>query len=144
MTITRQSAKQKGAAGEADILVRLQQIAAKVYIEKGLPPPEPYRGRHGIDVRGIPYIAPEVKRHEPMNGAAELLPSQIDKWWEQAKSQAGSKLPVLFYRMNRRPWLVRMYGYIEIDSATRIRCPVDISYEAFAAWYDLRVRAGGR
>ncbi len=143
MTITRAAAKQKGATGEAYIMVELQQLVSEVYIERGLPPPEPYRGRHGVDIRGLPFIAPEVKRHEPSNGAAELLPSQIEKWWAQAKSQAKApKQPVLFYRMNNRPWTVRMVGALIVGAGTYVSAPVDISFEAFKAWYSLRVKNG--
>jgi hypothetical protein len=154
MGIKRSSARAKGAAGEVEILFMLQQIMAEEYIRLGLPPPELYRGANGRDIRGIRWLAPEVKRHEPLKGFVDITIQQIEQWWEQAKVQASAgQLPALFYRPNRQPWRVRVFGHILIDEdnarAGRIRAPVDISLEVFKVWFRERVKAslansGGR
>ena len=51
----------------------------------------------GCDLVGLDKYAIEIKRQE-----TEL----INSWWQQTKRQAKGRMPVLFYRSNRKPWLV--------------------------------------
>jgi hypothetical protein len=127
------SSKQKGSRGEMEILAILSNAAHEIYSARGLPPPELNRGSHGRDIRGLNWIAPEVKRHERDNEY------NLNLWWEQTKAQAiGGREPVLFYRMNYQPWNVRMFGYLLVGN-DRVRCPVDINFDAFMVWFKLRV-----
>jgi hypothetical protein len=139
--ITHNSRRVKGAKGEGEVMVELHQIMAEEYAKANLPLPEITRGRTGRDIRGISFLAPEIKRHEPMGGAVEILPTQLNAWWEQAKRQAGpNQMPALFWRRNYAPWKVRIYGYLELSERRRIKTPVDISMETFLIWFRERVR----
>jgi hypothetical protein len=125
--------KQKGSSGEMEILAMLANVVTMAYREKGLPPPELHRGSHGRDIRGLSFIAPEIKRHERDNDY------NINAWWTQAKEQSDAQRePVLFYRMNYQPWNVRMFGYLLVGN-DRVRCPVDITLAAFMVWFKLKV-----
>lgn len=150
--------KAKGSRGEREILDLLQTVVNEEYGRVKRTPPELSRGPHGKDIVGLPWLAPEVKRHEPPkvagsnNRLGELTPAQVAAFWEQCKRQAVvpenapvtgyAREPVLFYRMNNRPWNVRMFGYLGINGRSeRVRCPVDTTLEAFVAWFRLRIRA---
>ena len=50
------------------------------------------------DLEGVPGWAVEVKRHRTATRG------DVARWWQQAVSQAGELLPVLFYRQNRDTW----------------------------------------
>ena len=54
----------------------------------------------GADILDIPPLAIEVKRSETLAIAA---------WWEQAVEQAlqelPTRIPILFYRQNMKPWI---------------------------------------
>lgn len=61
--------------------------------------------QHGgdCDLEGIPGWSAEVKRH------SKACRADLREWYEQAERQAGgcmpgSKLPVLFYRLDRGEW----------------------------------------
>jgi hypothetical protein len=127
--------KQKGSRGEIEIMAMLTNVMVLEYAGKKLPIPELNRGAHGRDIRGIPFIAPEVKRHE-----RDSL-YNVEAWWNQAKAQSDAQRePVLFYRKNHEPWNVRMFGYLLVGQ-DRVRCPVDITLEAFMVWFTLKVQA---
>lgn len=141
MAIKHSSARNKGRSGEQEVMLALTIILVECYKARGLPPPELSRGPQGRDVRGISWLAPEVKRHEPTTGYSEVTQQQIKGWWEQAKSQAGKhQIPVLFYRANHQPWRVRMFGYLDLTPG-RIECPVDIPMETFKVWFKEKVIA---
>lgn len=143
MPISHTRRRQKGAEGEAFILIMLQQIMAEEYRARNIPPPELHRGANGRDIRGISFLSPEVKRHEPRDGVA-ITESEIAAWWEQAKRQASvGQMPVLFWRPNHSPWRVRMIGYLDLARAdgSRVNAPVDISIETFQLWFRERVKS---
>jgi hypothetical protein len=127
--------KAKGYRGEVEILELIQAVVNKVCTSKGMSPFELSRSPHGRDIVGIPWLSPEVKRVE------NDIPYLIDAWWSQAKVQAiDNKEPVLFYRRNSRPWQVRLFGNLPLPGGARVRCPVDVSMEAFLTWLELRLR----
>lgn len=126
--------KVKGRSGEMEILALLTNVMVLEYQTKKLPIPELNRGAHGRDIRGLSFMAPEVKRHERDN----LY--NVEAWWNQAKAQSDAQRePVLFYRKNYEPWNVRMFGYLIVGS-DRVRCPVDITLDAFMVWFKLKVQ----
>jgi hypothetical protein len=85
----------------------------------------------GHDIVGLEWLALEVKHHETLN---------ITQWWLQTKKQAtNGKTPVLMYKQNNVKWRVMMFGYLGAGSE-RVRCPVDISLEAFMAFFKARVK----
>lgn len=135
------SAKAKGYRGEVEVLGMLAGILAEEYARAGLGlPPELSRSPSGRDIRGISWIALEVKRHEPSVGYSDVTLQQIKGWWEQTKTNclAGQE-PVLIYRANFQPWRVRMFGKLHTERAA-VRAPVDISLEAFQVWFRTKVR----
>lgn len=50
------------------------------------------------DLEGVPGWSVEVKRHRTAGRA------EIAGWWRQTCKQAGGRLPVLFYRLDRDSW----------------------------------------
>lgn len=81
-------------------------------------------------------MALEVKRVEADN------PYMLNSWWTQTKDQAAGGLePVLFYRMNNRPWDIRMFGYLDAGKGLRVRCPVDINLPAFSVWLENKIES---
>lgn len=50
------------------------------------------------DLEGVPGWSVEVKRHKSAGRA------EIAGWWRQTCRQAGGRLPVLFYRLDRDSW----------------------------------------
>lgn len=135
------SSKSKGYRGEVEVIGLLLEIISEVYRLKGVPIPELTRSPNGRDIRGIPWLAIEVKRHEPTVGYPEVTQSQIKQWWEQAKSQASAtQTPVLFYRANHQPWRIRMYGYLQAGEG-RVRCPVDINLDIFNVWFRAKLNS---
>lgn len=141
------SSKSKGYRGEVEVIGILAEIMREEYERAGLgPAPELSRSPAGRDIRGIPWISIEVKRHEPaLNSATgvrrdEFLPSQVEGWWTQCKTNTLSgQESVLIYRKNHSPWQVRMFGKLHTQDAA-IRCPVDITIEAFCLWFRVRLR----
>lgn len=175
------ASKAKGYRGEVEVMALLQAVVNEVYQEKGLAPVELSRAPHGRDIVGLPWLAPEVKRVEGDH------PSLVAGFWAQCKDQATragtNREPVLFHRLNNRPWKVRMFGFLalpdnrpecpkcggkgkhpvmnfspghqyhEVSCASchgrgtldpapqpRVRCPVDISIEAFLTYLKIRIR----
>lgn len=132
--------RSKGSRGESEILMILHNAMIEVYRERGKEPLAPVltTSSIGFDIKGLTWLAPEVKRVE------NDLPGMIDHWWGQCKRQAKEgQIPVLFYRKNNRPWNVRMYGHLLIDGemGPRVRMPVDIGLAAFTTWFKLKIAA---
>lgn len=50
------------------------------------------------DLEGIPGWSAEVKRHKTAGRA------EIAGWWRQTCKQAGTLVPVLFFRLDRDQW----------------------------------------
>jgi hypothetical protein len=82
----------KGKAGE-------REAAALIAEHTGWQVKRRVRQHDGdSDLEGVPGWSVEVKRH------ASATRSDIAAWWDQATRQAGDKLPVLFYRLDRGEW----------------------------------------
>lgn len=128
--------KAKGYRGEKEVLDMLQSIVNEEYRKVGVPPPELARSANGRDIRGLPWIALEVKRRE--NDGSY----QMREWWEQTKKNSpDGHEPVLIWRKNFEPWRIRMFGYIAAGTESRVRCPVDITLEAFLAYFRAKLRS---
>ena len=127
--------RSKGSRGEREVITIISEVVNREYLAAKLEPPAIERNlmqsrRGGYDVIGIDWLALEVKYQEQF---------QLDAWWAQCKDQAREdQEPVLFYRRNRVPWRVRMFGYL-MAPRSRVRCPVDISVEAFCAFLQTRL-----
>lgn len=129
------ASKAKGYRGEVEVLELLQTRLNRVYQVRNLPFIELSRSPHQRDIVGVSWLAPEVKRVENDS------PCNVASWWEQCKSQAKEgQYPVLFYRKNKRPWTIRMFGHLACGQM-RVTCPVDISLEAFMTWFELEINA---
>ena len=124
-------ARDKGQRGEREAIAVLQPVVNEVYKAMAKVPPELARNlsqtrNGGFDIEGLEWIALEIKRHET---------TQLSQWWAQTKSQAGSeRVPVLMWRKNGGKWSVRMFGFLDAGGL-RVRCPVDISIDAFLVYF---------
>lgn len=127
--------RNKGKRGEREVIRLIQPVVNEVYQSLGLEPPVLERNlmqshKGGFDLVGLDWLALEVKYQEQ---------TQLTAWWEQCKRQAGKdREPVLFHRKNNAKWRVRMVGTLDAGSR-RVRCPVDISVEAFLAYLRIRL-----
>lgn len=128
--------REKGKRAEREVVKLLQPVVTKVYQEAGKEVPmlernlmQSHKGGH--DIVGLEWMALEVKHHETL---------QISQWWEQTKKQAGkTRVPVLIYKQNRIKWRVLMFGYLPAGTE-RVRCPCDVSLEAFLVYFESRLR----
>lgn len=127
--------RNKGQRGEREVIKLLQPTISLVYGGAGFDIPALERNlmqsnNGGFDLTGLDWLALEVKYQEQ---------EQVKAWWLQTVRQAGLKRePVLFYRRNNVKWRVRMFGYL-IAGDKRVKCPVDISVEAFLAYFKKRL-----
>jgi len=95
----------------------------------------------GFDLEGLPWIAIEIKHHKQVS---------LGSWWAQCCQQAGTdqgggpivgrvvREPVLIWKQHGGKWNVRMLGRLEIEAGRRLRVVVDVSWEAFLAWFEKR------
>lgn len=123
--------RDKGQRAEREVIKLLQPIVDRVYGAKGLEPPTLERNLQqaasgGYDIKGLEWLALEVKRCEQLN---------LNKWWEQTVRQAcGNKIPVLFYRQNRKAWRVRVEGRLPLHKDDFVAAIVDIGLEEFLVY----------
>lgn len=114
----------------------LQRVVDQESEKRSVSPIELFRSRNGRDIRGLPWIAVEVKRHQ------DCGPAAIEGWWRQTIENADpAQVPVLFWRANRKPWTVRMFVFKSKrdDTTTNISVqPVDIGVESFLVWFTKR------
>jgi hypothetical protein len=129
----------KGASAEREFIALIQEIVDDALGDKRF---ELHRNLDqtragGCDVAGAPpeydFVAVEIKRQEQLS---------IDKWWEQACSQARpGQVPVLAYRQKRQPWRVVMRVKM-IGTDDTARATIGLSY--FAEWYSKMLQENRR
>jgi hypothetical protein len=91
----RKNSRNKGAVGERELAGELNRLFGTV-ARRG----QQYSGIEGEDVVGLAGIHVESKRVESLN---------LGNAMEQAiRDAAGEKVPAVFHRKNRKPWLVTM------------------------------------
>lgn len=133
------NARAKGQRGEREIIDLLQPHINEVSDYNQVEAPFLQRNQlqshqGGFDICGLPGWAFEVKRVE------KDTPGAVDKWWQQCARQAGKDLePVLFYRMNNRPWNVRVFARLDLGDGRRYKVPSDIKMENFIFWLKCRL-----
>lgn len=127
----------KGKRGEREVVRMVQPIVDQVYSGFGLSPPLIERNlmqsrKGGFDVVGLAWLALEVKYQEKEN---------LSGWWAQCKGQTSEgQEPVLLYRRNGTKWKCRMFGYLDAGGGYKVRCPVDITIDAFLTYLQLRLK----
>jgi hypothetical protein len=133
--MSKSFARDKGQRGEREVIQLLQPVVIKVHAALGLPPPALERNlmqtnKGGYDIVGLEWMALEVKRQENLN---------LKIWWDQSMSQTKpGQITVLIYRKNNVRWRVMMNGYLDCGNK-RIKCPVDISLDAFMIWFECKL-----
>lgn len=121
----------KGKRAEREVIDLLQPIVDKTTYELNGPGIILQRNtiqadRGGSDIHGLEWLALEVKHHETM---------QVNEWWKQCRSQASrNQVPVLIYRCNHAPWLVKMYGGLGQDDVW-VPSTVTVDVPAFLIWF---------
>lgn len=135
------TSRNKGKAGEREIVAIMQPVVDYAYQEAGIiPVPRLQRNSlqsdgGGSDLHGLTWLAIEIKRGEQ---------PQFGAWWLQTLRQATlGQVPVLAYRPNSVPWRFRLVG--GIGPGFKLGCVVDIDCDAFEEWLyqSLRVRLTG-
>lgn len=142
--------RDKGQRAERQVVQLLQPVVNEVYAKLGCPVDQiPMLQRNtiqahkgGYDIVGLEWMALEVKHQEKL---------QVAEWWNQTIRQAKNGAePVLFYKSNGLRFRVVMYGQVEIQGTMsrkeegrprRVRCPVEISTDAFLIYFYERILA---
>jgi len=125
------NARAKGQRGEREVIDLLQPHVNEVSTYNQVDPPLLQRNtlqsdQGGFDIVGLSMFAIEVKRVE------SDTPGQLASWWAQAVKQATPQAePILIYRMNARPWLVRMFVRIKLPTGQFYKVPGVVSMDAF-------------
>jgi hypothetical protein len=92
----------------------------------------------GHDLLGLPGWSAEVKR---------ACTPRVHQWWRQAVAQAGEVRPVLFYRLDRKPWravialtdaVPGFEGQPRREVTPPVGRPADGGDRAFDVGFDLR------
>lgn len=91
------TSQRKGSTGEKELVGLLQDSGYTDVVQ----PPQPTYGRRP-DVEGLPGIHVEVKRREKIN----LYEATAQAERDSVKFRDG--LPTVFWRKNRKGWLVTM------------------------------------
>ncbi len=125
-------ARGKGAAGEREVKIILRSILQPVYLYHNEPLPEFERNLEqsrggGYDLKGLEWLAIEVKRQEKSN---------LTAWWEQTLRQAApGQIPFLIHRANHQPWRARLKVLISIGSTGDLRgLTVDMERPEWTLW----------
>ena len=118
--------RNKGKRGEREVVKILQQIVGdQGEISRAA------TGYTGYDIKGLDWLAIEVKFQETLN---------VNAWWQQTLDQAkdAELTPVLFYRKSRQPWTVRTRVEIVFGSAGFLKysclMTVDFTLEEYAKY----------
>ncbi len=124
-------ARGKGAAGEREVKIILRSILQPVYLYHNQPLPEFERNLEqsrggGYDLKGLEWLAIEVKRQERSN---------LTAWWEQTLKQCGEhQIPFLIHRANHQPWRVRTRLPVVIYRGTTLLTTVDMERPEWTLW----------
>jgi hypothetical protein len=117
------ASRDKGARGERMLAAELSELLG-AKIERRV------RNRAGEnDLTGLPGWSPEVKH---------CATASMSAWWAQTIAQAGTDdLPVLFYKLPRRPFraVISVNLFIGGDISADPVYTVETSLEGFAAIY---------
>lgn len=131
-------ARGKGASGEREVKIILRSILQPVYLHHTVPLPEFERNLEqsrggGYDLKGLEWLAIEVKRQERSN---------LTAWWEQTLKQCGEhQIPFLIHRANHQPWRVRTILPVVIYRGTTIRVTVDMERPEWTLWLQYEAHA---
>lgn len=135
-------ARSKGQRGELEIkkvfILVMEQVQHKLVWELGenrklseaIKRNTLQSDRGGFDIINVPLLAPEVKYVEA---------KAINTWWKQTCNQAPKdKFPVLFYRCNHYPWMVRSYVSLQFPGQSPVFnwIVADYTLPEFMRWYD--------
>jgi hypothetical protein len=123
--------RNKGKAGEREVIQMLQPVVTQVYELFDLEPPRLQRNSlqsdgGGSDIHGLDWMALEVKF---------CATPAVEQWWAQTTRQAGrNRVPILFYRTNNQRWRVVMFGMLGTPSVSHT-CRVTVEVADFVKWF---------
>jgi hypothetical protein len=132
-------ARGKGGSGEREVKIILRSILAPVYSHHNMELPDIERNLEqsrggGYDLKGIEWLAIEVKRQERSN---------LKLWWKQTLEQTGNgQVPFLIHRANHQPWRVRTLMPVGICGGRNVLpLVVDLEREQWSIWLQYEVHA---
>lgn len=116
--------KQKGSAGEYEMIAKLTFWARQVQVPLTLTRNLEQVREGGADINGVAGLEIEVKRVEA-NG--------INQWWDQVCRAAAKtgKTPMLCHRKNRQPWKYR------VKTTVALHCTNSSAWDLFEVVVDL-------
>lgn len=125
--MTGAMSRNKGQRGEREVCHLLQPILDQSGSGWSLSRNLEQTQKGGYDLVGVPGLAIEIKYVETLH---------LREWWEQCVRQAGDDLlPVLIYRQRRKPWRVRMIGFLGLG----VQGVIDVAFEDFSRWFSVYV-----
>jgi hypothetical protein len=86
----------------------------------------------GNDLTNTFGMSIEIKRQETLS---------VPAWWRQccAAAEKNNELPVLMYRQNRKPWMIRTFGFLHTPAAnggwTSVQAVVEFDEPTFKSWF---------
>ena len=129
--------RNKGKAGEREVVKLLQPVVNEVYSAMDLEIPILQRNlmqsdRGGFDIAGLEWMALEVKRRETM---------ALNAWWVQTLKQARyDQVPVLLYRGNHEPWRACLLGMLPMGYREDwLQARVTVDLPDFLTWFRRRL-----
>lgn len=123
-------ARNKGASAEREAAALLREWVAPVYEQMLVDLPTIERNLNqsrngGMDLLGLEWLAPEVKRHET---------PQLPAWWRQTLNQTRpGQVPLLIWRQNRSPWKFRTRATIWVGP-TKHDAVIDLDAHEAQRW----------
>ena len=126
------SPKNKGSAGEREVVALLTGWAAEVGVDLFLDRNLEQVRYGGADVNGVPGLEVEVKRVEKLD---------VNAAWRQVckACDRSGKRPFLIHRRNRQKWNVRvgLYAAEYDDDHNGVTVPlvVDLTVEQAKVWF---------
>ena len=129
------ASRDKGGRGEREAISLLQPVVDGVCEEAGMPSFELVRDSRQryqkklYDIFGLPWFAFEIKRVENQSG--------IGGWWRQVREATKEgQIPVLMYRQNNRPWMVRTKVSIPVvKGGPAVRMTVTMTFDDWKVWF---------
>lgn len=138
---------QKGKRAERQIASALNIVLERVALDLGVEPARLSRNLSqtqigGFDLHGLDWAAIEIKHHKQVS---------LGAWWAQTCRQAGCDLtgaplvgmsvrePVLLWKQHGGKWNARLAVHCEAGRGCHTRCVVNMDWETFLNWFELRV-----
>jgi Holliday junction resolvase len=138
--------RQKGAAAERDICIRLNDTIMRAMKDSGMYSDieivahkntvqrnQNQTAVGGGDLTNTIGLSIEIKRQEAL---------AINTWWKQtvAAAERNNETPVLIYRQSKQKWRAISLALLSLQDDTAVEVRVEFEFEDFLNWFYQRAR----